>query len=474
MTKKTISLKDSLEISEKNCNVFFKRHINPGLLSIYRILGFANMPIESAKGLKLFLKDGRTILDFTSGIGVLALGHNHPKIVEAEKFCHEKNIIDVQKFGVNRLQAILAYNISQVMPEPLDTSFFSVSGAEAIEAGIKLITRIQPSYKEYFISFREDYHGKTHGALSFSNTENFSTGFHTSIPKKNVILVEHGNISNLEKTILNHKLTEGRNSIAALIIEPIQGQTLEVPPRGYLNDVLELCKKNDILMLVDEIKVGMGRTGNLFSFFDENIVPDIVTISKALGGGKRAIGVMVTSAELSKKAYGKRKDSALHSTTFGGLGETCAVAIETLDIISSKIFLDDVKEKSVYFFDKLNALQKKYPEKITNIIGKGLFIGVEFDFSGYEKFLTKLRIPFINDMRIALMGSIVRCLYEKYGLLLHFTPPRPNVLVIMPPLIITKKEIDYFTTCFDNLLEKDLFNLLTKFVTANVKDLIPK
>ena len=136
MTKKTISLKDSLEISEKNCNVFFKRHINPGLLSIYRILGFANMPIESAKGLKLFLKDGRTILDFTSGIGVLALGHNHPKIVEAEKFCHEKNIIDVQKFGVNRLQAILAYNISQVMPEPLDTSFFSVSGAEAIEAGI--------------------------------------------------------------------------------------------------------------------------------------------------------------------------------------------------------------------------------------------------------------------------------------------------------------------------------------------------
>ena len=106
------------------------------------------MDIESCKGLSIKLKNGTKILDFTSGIGVLALGHNHPKILEAEALCHQLELIDVQKFGINRLQSVLAFNISTMMPDPLDTSFFTVSGAEAVEAGIKLITRIQPKFKK--------------------------------------------------------------------------------------------------------------------------------------------------------------------------------------------------------------------------------------------------------------------------------------------------------------------------------------
>ena len=173
MNENKISLTEAFELSEKQYQKLYRKHINPGLLSIYKILGFSSMDIESANGLEICLKDGKKVLDFTSGIGVLALGHNHPRIIDAEKLCHQTNNIDVQKFGINRLQSVLAHNISAVLPDPLDTSFFTVSGAEAIEAGIKLISRAQPDYKKYYITFRDDYHGKTHGALSFTDSENF-------------------------------------------------------------------------------------------------------------------------------------------------------------------------------------------------------------------------------------------------------------------------------------------------------------
>lgn len=471
MISKTFSLQESLELKEKDYQRLYRKHINPGLFSIYKILGFSDMDIESAQGLEIRLKSGRTILDFTAGIGVLGLGHNHPQIIEAEKLCHDLSLIDVQKFGINRLQSVLAYNISQLLPDPLDSCFFTVSGAEAIEAGIKLITRVQPAYKSFFITFQDDYHGKTHGALSFTATENFASGFHVGIPKENVIIVEPGDINALKNIIKAKSLDSNNNSIAAVIMEPMQGQTVGVHPKGYLNEAINLCKENSILMLFDEIKVGMGRTGKLFSFFEEGVVPDILTISKALGGGKRAIGAMVTSAELSRQAYGKRKDSALHSTTFGGLGESCAVAIEALNIISDQIFLDSVEKKGSYFFEKLIQLKIKYPKIIKEIVGKGLYIGIVFDFIHYEKHLKKIKIPFITDMKIVLMGSIIRCLYREYGLLTHFTPPRPDILVIMPPLIIKESEIDYFVDSIDKILKIGLLRLFKKFLIGNIKDL---
>ena len=467
MKKKFISLSRALELNEKEYNRLFYKHVNPGLYSIYKILGFGEMDIESCEGLEIRLKNKKSILDFTSGLGVLALGHNHPKILEAELLCHQLKLIDVQKFGINKLQAVLAYNISTIMPDPLDTSFFTVSGAEAIEAGIKLITRVQPSNKTKFITFHEDYHGKTHGALSFTRSESFASGFHVGIPEENVITIKPGNISELKEAIRMNN-----NSIAAMIIEPIQGQVLGIPPKGYLEEAINLCKANGILTLIDEIKVGLGRTGKLFSFFGNNIVPDIVTISKALGGGKRAIGAMVTSSKLSRKAYGRKKDSAIHSTTFGGLGESCAVAIEALNIISDKQFLEKVTDKGDYFFHELNKLKKKYPKMINNIIGEGLYLGVEFNFVPFENNIKNISIPFINDFKVILMGSIVRNLYREYGILSHFTPPRPDMLIIMPPLIIKKVEIDLFIDALDKTLKFGLVKLFGKFLLNNAKDIM--
>ena len=469
---KIYTLDEAFNLTEQEYHLLYRKHINPGLYSIYKILGFNEMDIKYAEGLELVLSNGKRILDFTSGIGVLGLGHNHKSIVNAEKKCHDLSVIDVQKFGINRLQSVLAYNLAQLLPDPLDTTFFSVSGAEAVEAGIKLITRAQPKYKKYFISFDEDYHGKTHGALSFTNSEKFSKGFHVGINPDNVIIIEPGNIEELKKAVDDGSIGKSRNNIAGLIIEPIQGQTLGLLPKGYLKEVMEICHTNNILMLADEIKVGMGRTGDLFSFFNEGIIPDIVTISKALGGGKRAIGAMVTSSKLSRLAYGKRKDSALHSTTFSGLGTSCAVAIESLNIISEKEFLNSVREKGDYFFENLINIKNKYPNMIKEVIGRGLYIGVVFNFIPFEERVRKLNIPFLNDIKVALMGSIVRCLYREYDMLTHFTPPRPDMLVIMPPLVVSKLEIDKFVESLDDLLKMGLTKLFGKFLLGNTKELV--
>ena len=130
-----------------------------------------------------------------------------------------------------------------------------------------------------------------------------------------------------------------------------------------------------------------------------------------------------------------------------------------------------MNEIGSYFLDQLNLLKQKYPNKINKVIGKGLYLGIEFNFSPYDSCLKALNIPFVNDMRIALMGSIIRCLYKDFGLLTHFTPPRPTLLILMPPLIIDKKQIDYFISSIDIVLEKLFINLLSKFVYQNVKDL---
>lgn len=472
MKNKIYTFDEALNLNEKLYHSLYRSHVNPGLYSIYKILGFSKMDIKSAYGLEIILKNGKTILDFTSGIGVLGLGHNHERIIEVEKKCHNLNIIDIQKFGINKLQAVLAYNLSKLLPDPLDTSFFTVSGAEAVEAGIKLITRAQPKYKKYFISFDEDYHGKTHGALSFTNSEKFSRGFHVGINRANVIILEPGNIDSLIKVVNEHSIDKNKNDIAGLIIEPIQGQTLGILPKNYLKEVVSFCKKNNILVLIDEIKVGMGRTGKLFTFSHENVIPDIVTISKALGGGKRAIGAMVTSAKLSKLAYGKRKDSALHSTTFSGLGTSCAVAIEALNIISENFFLDDVQAKGDYLLQELQKLKTKYPKVIDEVKGKGLYLGVIFNFIPYENKIRRLNIPFINDMQVVLMGSIVRALYRDYNILTHFTPPRPSMLVVMPPLVVTKEQINQFVDALDDLIGKGLFKLFSKFLIGNVKEIL--
>ena len=465
--KKILSFDESLNLSHKQTVKYYKNYINKGLATAFRILGLNILDIKSAKGCTLELSNGDRILDLTSGIGVLALGHNHQKIIDVERKFQDLCLVDTQKFGPNKLQAALAYNLSQLLPDDLEVTFFAVSGAEAVEAAIKLSTMAKGKDAKYFISAQESYHGKTLGALSLTDTENFSEGFHLGLREENTVKIEFNNIEAYKKIIL--KLT--KEKICAIIIEPIQGQIVEVAKKKYLKEICNISKKNDIIVIFDEIKCGLGRSGDLFSFLDYDCVPDILTTSKALGGGKNAISAMVASKKIFNKAYGSINKSTLHTTTFFGLGEACASGIETLNIISDKGFLENIKEKSKFTFQELNKIQSKYPKYIKSVKGKGLFIGVEFDFDNIISKITfkKIRIPFIKNIKTILMGAIVREYLHEHKILLHFNNSQPETLVFLPPLIISNNEIEQFINATQKILEKGLIKIFSKFIIGNLK-----
>ena len=434
----------------KNIKEYYKNNINPQLYSAFKILGLDNLDYVSSKGMFINLQNGEKIYDFTSGLGVLNLGHNHPKINEVEIKCIQRDTVDFLKIGVNKQQALLANYLTSLLPKKLNKAFFTASGGEAIEAALKIV--MLNTKKRKFLTFNESYHGKTLGSLSVTNAENYNDNFLIGLPRENILLAEFNSIESVGELISQN------SDIAAVIIEPIQGQRIRVGDKKFLKDLIKICKTNEIITIFDEIKVGMGRTGHLFSFMDYGIEPDMVTISKSLGGGSRAIGAMVTTNALFKKAYGKRSNASLHSTTFNGIGTTCEVARESLNIISNDEFLQEVRNKGDYFFDELIKLKKEYPNKIKNILGKGLFLGVELIFPA-EKIKNNFNNEIIKTRDQFFIATIINGLYKNHNILSSFAPSAPEVLDICPPLIIDFNDIDYFISSFKSILSKNYAQL---------------
>ncbi len=465
--KKLLTLDESLNLEQSHANELYKKHVNAGLLGIYQILGLDKMDVDYAEGMYINLKDGRKILDFTSAIGILGLGHNHPKILEAEEKCRDKKVLNAIKIAPHKLQSALAYNLSQLLPNPLSVSFFTVSGAEAVEAAMKLCERVQGPGRRKFITTENSYHGKTHTAISMTRSGHIRDSFIQGIPEENVIQIPYGNITSLENI-----LKEQSDQIVAIIVEAIQGQSIETPETGYLKSVVELCHKHNLLVIFDEVKSGMSRTGTFCAFQNEDVVPDVVTISKALGGGSRAIGAMVTSENLFKKAYGKKESSGLHTTTFGGLGVSCAVAIESLNILGDSDFQNDVKDKGAYLKTKLEKLQQKYPNKIVSLKGRGLMQAIQLNFRNIfndSKFEIP-DMPLVDTFDKVMMASLIRTLYEKHDIIAHFADSNIDTLHIMPPLIVEKEHLDTFVNAIDKILEKGFIPLAFDFVKENIKD----
>ena len=462
-----LSLEASFDLDVATANRLYARHVNRYMLQLFDVLGLAQLDVVGAQGMEIRLADGRTLLDFSTGLGVVGLGHNHPRIVAAERACHDRSLLDCTKLFPHKLQAALAYNLAQLLPEPLDTSFFAVSGAEANEAAMKLAERIQtPKGRRKFLCMRGAFHGKTHGALALTTATDVHTGFLLGVPKENLIYVPYGDIAALREAIA----AEGRGIIAA-IIEPIRGTACEVPPPGYLAELVALCRANDILSIFDEVKVGMGRTGKFCAFMHEDVVPDMVTLAKMLGGGKRAIGAMVTSRALFDRAYGSKATCNLHSSSFGGLGETCAVAIETLNVLRDDRLIENAEQLGDYFAARLEALRLKYPETILDVRGRGLFRAVRLNFHQAQiaKLVDLTRNPLSLTYQSLLIGGVVRELYERHNILAHFQPGARDILHFMPPLIAGRDQIDALIDALDAIFKRGLANSTLKFIAHNVK-----
>lgn len=372
--------------------------------------------LVKGRGMKVYDSDGREYLDFVAGVAVNNLGHCHPRVVvavqkQAQRLMHVSNHYHNEP-QINLAKALVENSFA-------DKVFFCNSGAEAVEAAIKLARRynreVLKQNRYEIISMRGSFHGRTYGALSATGQEKFHKGFEPIVP--GFKFVPFNDIDAVERAVTPET--------CAVIVEPIQGEGgVIVPSPGYLKALRDICSRHGILLILDEIQTGMGRTGKLFAYEHEGITPDIMVVAKGLGAGL-AIGAMLATDEAAR---GFTPGS--HGSTFGGSPLACAGALASLDtILEDNILVQAVEQVGSHFIDALYALKHSYPF-IRDVRGKGLLIGMELDFNGRE--------------------IVTECLRE--GFLINCTAD--NILRFMPPLIVTTEEIEMLVSALNRIFKR--------------------
>ena len=371
-----------------------------------------NLAIARGSGCNLWDQEGRQYLDFVSGIAVCNLGHCPAELARV-MYEQAQLLVHVSNLYYTEPQVKLAAALTEdCFAEKV---FFCNSGAEANEAAIKLARKY--SHERYgrgrhsIISMKNSFHGRTLATLSATGQQKVQEGFEPLVD--GFRYVEFNRMDLLAEAI--------DETTCAVLVEPIQGEGgVRVPDADFLAGLRQICSERDLLLIYDEIQVGMGRTGKLFSHQHEGVPPDIMTVAKALGNGL-PIGAMLSSNEAASAFT-----AGSHATTFGGTPLVTAVAYEVLRQINQDSFLDRVRSVGKYFEDRLLSLQKKY-SFIREVRGRGLILGIELEFPGSE--------------------IVAQC--QERGVLINCTAEK--VLRFMPPLIVTSEEVDSLVDTLDTL-----------------------
>jgi len=337
----------------------------------------------------------------------------------------------------------LAHNLAQILPGGLSRSFFCNSGAEAVEGALKLARAA--SGKTKIVYCEGSFHGKTLGALSVTGRQKYQKPFLPLLGPCE--MVPFGDLEALEQKIF-------KKDVAAFILEPIQGEGgVIVPPKGYLSGVRELCDKYDVLLIVDEIQTGFGRTGKMFACEHEGVIPDIICLAKSLGGGGVIpIGAYSTKPEIWEKAYGGMERALLHTSTFGGNTWAAAAAIAAINIIVEQNLCEQARANGEYMLNRLKELQNRY-SVVKEVRGLGLMTGVEF--KSQAGLMDKLTGGMINKLSEEYFGALVAGeLQNKYHVITAYTLNNPNVIRLEPPLVVTKEQIDQVVDALEEIFQR--------------------
>lgn len=377
------------------------------------VFGRYPMVMELGQGCRVWDNEGNEYVDAFAGIAVNSLGYNHPVLVkaiseQAAKLMHCSNLYYTE------IQAKALRVVAEATG--MDRIFFANCGAEGNEGAMKLarkygVSKVPTKYK--IISADESFHGRTFDTLAATGHDYYHVGYGPLSPGH--VLVPYGDIKALEAQM--------DDDVCAVLLEPIQGEGgVHVPPDEYLQQVRALCDKHDALLIFDEVQTGVARTGKWFAYMHSGVKPDILTFAKGIGGGFPVAGFAVPERLAHVFKPGD------HGGTFGGNPLACAAVYATLTTIKSEGLVDKVAEKGEYFKNELRKLQEKYPDKVTDVRGCGLMLGMEVAGDGK---------PIVESCLAN--NVIVNC-------------TAGNVIRIVPPLIISKEEIDIVVAALDKAL----------------------
>ena len=389
--------------------------IDRGLTHVAKTYGRYPLVAASGEGCWLTDIDGKKYLDFLAGVAVNNLGHCHPDIVkalqdQAGRLLHCSNFFHIPQ-QIELAEMLCEHSFG-------DRVFFCNSGAEANEAALKLVRKYSLDNhggdRFEIITAENSFHGRTIATISATNQEKICNGFGPLLP--GFKYVPFGDIEAIKATI--------SSKTCAIMLEPIQGEGgINIPPAGYLQAVRELCDQNELLLIFDEVQVGLGRTGKLFAYQHDGVEPDVMTLAKALAAGP-PIGAMV-----AREKYATALGPGTHGSTFGGNPLLAAAAVAAMKVFLNGEVLENSVTMGTYLQTKLEQLQTKYTF-IAQVRGRGLMVGMELTIAG---------------------GEIVKTALDR-GLLINCTAGK--ILRFVPPLIVTREEIDQMIEILNGIFKE--------------------
>jgi acetylornithine/N-succinyldiaminopimelate aminotransferase len=379
---------------------------------------YARLPVEfvRGRGCRLWDEQGKEYLDCLAGIAVCNLGHCPPELTRV--LCEQADtLVHVSNLFFTEPQARLAAELTRL--SFADKVFFCNSGAEANEAAIKLARKYSQDHygqgRYHIVSMKESFHGRTLTTLSATGQTKVHKGFEPLVD--GFSFVDFNSVPAVEEA-----LTE---RTCAVLVEPIQAEGgVNMPSPGYLRELKALCRRRDVLLIFDEVQVGMGRTGSLFAYEQEDVAPDIMTLAKALGNGL-PVGAMLAVQRVAESFV-----PGSHASTFGGTPLVAALAAKVIETISDPAFLEHVRTVGAYLVDRLRELQAKHA-LIRDVRGRGLILALELDRPGQ---------PMVE--RCLERGVIINCTHE-------------TVLRFVPPLVMERDDVDRLIQVLDQVLGEE-------------------
>ncbi|PSR21726.1 MAG: putrescine aminotransferase [Sulfobacillus acidophilus] len=391
--------------------------MNPSLARTYRFMGLDHAEL-TAHGAIVVDREGVEYIDCAGGYGVFVQGYRHPRILAAAH--HQLDEMPLSsRVLVNPRTIELAARLAELTPGDLQYSFFCNSGTEAVEAALKIARG--STGRSRIISTVGAFHGKTFGALSVSGRDLYQKPFQPLL--SDIVRVPYGNLEALQSVM--------SSDVAAVIVEPIQGEGgVIVPPDGYLQGVRALCDEYGSCMIADEVQTGIGRTGHLFAVDYEGVVPDLLCLAKALGGGVMPIGAVV-GRPWAWKLF--EENPLIHTSTFGGNPLACRVALEALAVTVEEDLPGRAQRLGQWLISELRSLSQRHADLIVEVRGRGLMIGVEFSNAGVA-------------------AMIMAELFARHVLAVY-TLNNERVIRLVPPLVIDRPALEEVLVKLEQALE---------------------
>jgi ornithine--oxo-acid transaminase len=429
-----------METQRRDQYALHRQYINPSLARVQTIIGFDKIYIRG-EGSYLWDADGNRYLDLLSGFGVFNLGRSHPVVKQAIQDVLTADRPNLVKMDCPLLAGLLAEELVKRMPPGLDAVFFANSGADAVDTALKFARAATKRTRMLYLDHA--FHGLTLGTLAINGGKEFRNGFEPLMGGFDAVPMN-------DLTALEDKLRH--RDVAAFIVEPIQGKGVYIPADSYLPEAQRLCRQYGTLFVCDEVQVGMGRTGRFLCSEHWNLEPDIVTLSKSLGGGYVPVSTTVTRRRIHDATFSSLDRCQVHSTTFGQNELAMAAGLATLHVLHEERLTERAATMGEKLLKGLAALQQRY-EMIADVRGKGLMIGIEF------------KAPRSLSLRAAWTAAeaaqkglfaqlVVMALMREHRILTQVAGPNVNIIKLLPPLVIGDKEVEMIVAAFDAVMSE--------------------